>query len=336
MRVIIRLAISLTLLLTIHPKVFAQGFPSMTYSGDPISLNPSFTGDIDGAWRASLNYNELKVLGIPFKNYTISFDQPFYIKSKKIGFGASAMHDEISDNLFTKEKVFLSGSYFHRYRNNFISLGIQAGYVLSNIKLCNEIWPDQYNRLLGSYESWVNGDENIQNRISYADFNVGLSLKKIFPRHIALLGLVLTHFNSPKVSYVSNSDVRLKPVLVFHGSDNWILGQKVYVTPSVLYRTNTGENYLNYGASCSYRFPANILEKSLFAGISTKSGYGQVYALTFSGGIRYNQWQFGASYDYNMNSAKTNISIRGPLEIYIRYISLSNRVQNFSIPCPRF
>jgi type IX secretion system PorP/SprF family membrane protein len=336
MKVFTRLAIILMPLFNSFSVAFPQGFPSMTYNGDPISLNPSLTGDVEGAWRASLNYNELKILGIPFKNYTISFDQPFYLKSKKFGVGISATHDEISDNVFNKEKVFLSGAYFSQYRNNLISVGIQAGYVLSNIKLGNEIWPDQYNRLLGIYETSISSNENIQNRVSYADVNLGLLWKKILPRHIAEAGLVLVHLNSPKVSYISNSDVHLKPVFVFHGADNWILSQKVYLTPSVLYRTNAGENYLNYGASCSYKFPGNILEKSVFAGIGMKNGYGQFYAISFSGGIRYNQWQFGASYDYNMTSAKTNFSIQGPFEIYIRYISLSSRIQNFSIPCPRF
>jgi len=333
---IITLTVILICLCTCHSKIFAQGFPSSGYNSDPVCLNPSLTGDFDGAWRASLNYTELKTQGIPFKNYTISFDQPFFIKSKKFGVGISAMHDEISENIFTKEKVFLSGSYFSRFRNNFISVGVQAGYVQSNINLNNEIWPDQYNRLLGGYESYVSNGENIRNSISFTDLNLGLSWKKILPRHVSQFGLVLLHLNTPVVSYLSDKDTKLKAVLVFHGTDNWIISQKVYLTPSVLYKTNAGENYLNYGASCSYKFPGNILEKSVFAGINMKNGYGQVYALSFFGGIRYNQWQFGANYDFNLMGSKTNISVHGPLEIYIRYISLSSRIQKFSIPCPRF
>jgi type IX secretion system PorP/SprF family membrane protein len=298
-----------------------------------VNLNPSLTGDFNGGWRATLNYNELKTLSIPFKNYMISYDQPIYIKAKKIGVGVSALHDETGNNIFNKEKVYVSGSYIYQYRNNFIKIGIQPGYVQSNIKLGNEIWPDQYNQLLGSFEPEISSGENIDNTISYFDLNFGVSWKIVIPRHIPQIGFSIYHINSPKVSNTPENS-KQKPVFAIHGTNDWIINNKLYLSPVFIYKTNFGENYLMYGSSLSYKLSHVLLEKSVFAGIDMKNSYKNMSAISFYGGVKYNQWQIGVSYDYSL--LKTNLSVHGPLEIYIRYIALGSRIQSFSVPCSRF
>jgi type IX secretion system PorP/SprF family membrane protein len=263
----------------------------------------------------------------------MSYDRPVYVKAHKLGVGITALHDETGNNIFNKEKVYVSGAYFTQYEKYIIKLGVQAGYVHSNIKLGNEIWPDQYNRMLGIFEPNAGSGENISNNVSYFDLNTGISCKIILPRINPQFGISVHHLNAPKIYYTSVS-TKLKQVVTLHGSADWLLNQKIYITPTFVYKTNFGENFMVYGASCSYKFAGSFLEKSIFTGIDIKNSYSQMSALSIFGGIRYNQWQFGASYDYNLS--KSGFAINGPLVIYIRYISLSSRIQNFSMPCSRF
>lgn len=315
-------------------KTNAQGLTSSRYDADPLHLNPSLTGDFDGGWRVTLNYNELKTLSVPFKNYMISYDQPVNIKARKIGIGISALHDETGDNIFKKENIFLSGAYLSQFGSNYINFGIQAGYIQSGLKLGNEVWPDQYNRLVGYFEPF-GGGEYLKKSISYFDFNLGINWKKIYAAHIPQIGIAVNHINMPDVSYVSG-DIRLKPVIVFNGTDKWTTGRKIYLTPVFIFKTNLGENYMNFGTSCSYIFSKSLLEKSVFAGIDLKNSYSRFHAMSVYGGVKYNQWQTGLSYDYNISGTGVNLSVKGPLEIYFRYTGLSSRILNYSIPCPRF
>jgi type IX secretion system PorP/SprF family membrane protein len=312
-----------------------QGFSTSRYDADPLNLNPSHTGDFNGSWRVTINYNELKTLSIPFNNYMISYDQPVFIKGRKIGLGVSALHDETGNNIYNKEKIYLSGSFFQTLGSNYLKVGLQAGYITSNLKLENELWPDQYNQILGTFDPSSESGENIENNISYIDLNIGTSWRRVFARHIPEFGISLNHINSPKVSYISGN-IKLKPVLTIHATNDWTISPKVYITPVFIYKTNLGENYMNYGMACSYKLSGSFPEKSVFTGIDLKNSFSSFNACSFYGGLNYNQWQVGVSYDYNIIGAKNNLSVRGPLEIYIRYTALSSRLQNFSVPCSRF
>ena len=335
MKIIFIRIVNLFMLIACVQQVRSQTMVSSRYNADPVHLNPALTADFDGAWRVNINYNVLSTMKVPFKNYMMSFDKPVYFRDQKIGVGVSAIHDETGNNFFNNEKVFVSGSYFLDVRKNLLNFGIQAGYVQSNIKLDNEIWPDQYNRLLGSFAPDIPSGENFDNSLSYVDLNAGLVWKRILPRHLPSVGLSVSHINAPKISF-SGYQTHLRQVLVLHGTDEWMLTRKVYVSPSFIYKSDFGGSYLILGSSCSYVFSSSFLEKSVFGGIDLKNGYGQVNALSFYGGIKYNQWQFGASYDYNIKNSKTNLSIHGPVELYVRFTALSSRIRNFSVPCSRF
>ncbi|MCG8700126.1 MAG: type IX secretion system membrane protein PorP/SprF [Bacteroidales bacterium] len=298
-------------------------------------ISPTFTGDILGNWRVTTNYMNIRTSSFKYDYFTLSYDQPFFIRRYKIGIGLHAMQDNIS-SVFSTQKVQLSLALHPVIQNHILSFGMHAGYVTYEPKLGDELFPSQYDFASHSFRNDLPTNENINDLISFIDLGVGVKWRKQYNDIIPEVGINLLHLNSPQSSVASGS-VKLKPDALVTSAVKWHTSAKWYSMSEFMYYNNQNNDKIFVGEIMTYIISDNFMEKSVFAGLFLNSHHGRFYSTTPLIGANYNQWHIAFSYDINFSQLQRKYTpVKGPFEITISYMSISNHVRKLTLPCVRY
>lgn len=334
------------LVLVFSATAYAQDIHFSQYSASPLTLNPALTANINGVFRAALNYrNQWFTIPTqnsiaPFQTYQFSFDAPILrekLGNDGFGFGGMFYADKAGDGALTTFCGMASVAYHKavdRYGRARVSLGIQAGVVSKQIKINNLIFESQLDNF-GWNSSLFNGESNFTNKgILYPDVNVG-ALWSHAPKDLFryYLGFAANHVSRPKESFLEDSRNRLgirynvhAGMEIFTNSD-----YSFSISPTFLFMLQSNAQQYNFGVGLNYWVNDDV---AVFGG----GWYRVKDAVIFNVGVEFYDVRVGLSYDVNHSNLRTATRAQGGLEASLIYVFKKERPRSIQYEkyCPNF
>lgn len=337
----IKLIVLFCALLILRSFSYGQDIHFSQFLTAPMSLSPATAGLFNGKFRAGLN-SKLQWSSVtkPYQTISVYFDtQLFKRKYRKdaFGIGASLFNDLAGDSKFSSTEVCVSLSYIkslNRRNNNFISVGVQPGYVIRKIDYSALSFDNQYN---GSYYDSNLGNGEVFSNNGYSYFDLGAGINWLYqPKQEVnyAAGFGMFHINRPRQSFFDNFEVRLHTKYIGYFNAEFNLRPNIEAQPSILYMNQGPHNEILFGSL--FKFNRN---KNTYSYVSMNAGlfYRFKDALIVVAGFDWKRFSVNLSYDVNLSSLTPASKARGGFEISIVYIyDKSKQRKHREIPCPIF
>ena len=196
-------------------------------------------------------------------------------------------------------------------------------------------YPDQYDPSSGFFSNDIyTNDPTAGDNLSYMDINTGIYWSKEFIGFKPFIGLSLFHINSPKESFLNDNN-RLPSRKVIHAGSTIYLNEKIFIVPNILYMSNDKANDLLAGTNVGYVFLNEFnIKKAVFLGSYFRDGISRnPDAIVIVGGVNYNKFDVGISYDINISDLNKVTNNKGGFEISLIYKGIDYQLKQISIPC---
>ncbi len=311
---------------------FSQFFSS------PLTLNPAFTGKFDGTFRVAGNYrNQWPTINNAFTTSTVSAD--FHILQDRIasndtwGLGVVGYNDNSANGAVKFNYASLSTAYHKGLDEdgfNQLGAGFQVTYANMLINTANLKFEDQ---LTGSGFTGVTSEvfNGSTLKSNYLDVNAGLLYNGTTgERNNFYFGVSMYHINRPKQSF-TGAEYVLNPRTTFHGGGYFPLGEKTTLHVSALQMFQGGASETMVGGAIQLNATPDLPKStSFYFGTWVRFNDAIIPYL----GLEFDDFRFGATYDYNSSSLKTASQNRGGIEISLIYTRRPSTDR--PVNCPKF
>ncbi len=303
-----------------------------------LNLNPALTGNFDGDYRFNGNFkNQWSSVSEPFQTFSFSAEaRSPIIKMPQLHLGLILFNDEAGLGGLKTTQFALSAAYSFKLNADssfFASAGAQFGFQARSINFSLFSFDQQYDGRQFD-KNLPNGEEFDQS--SY--FNLVLNSGIVFGYQLAqrktiTAGISVFNISTPNQSFQNSNiplDIRISSVL----SADYMLNDEIDLIPSILLSVQGPYSELIFGSELRYRLNGTgYRQRNLYGGIF----YRNKDAIILSGGIDYDQWHFGLSYDINVSDLEVASNNRGGIELSITYImkKFKPNIRRYKV-CPEF
>lgn len=340
-----RASLIAALALTVQ-TVQAQDIHFTQFNAAPLTVNPAFTGNFNGQWRAAAIYrNQWASVTTPFVTYGASFDMAVVhdlTVDDYLAVGGQLFNDKAGDGNLSNFSGLLSVAY-HKFLgggnepNKALSVGFQGGYTNKSIDVSKLYFGDEFQN--GQFNPGF-GNESLNNKVSYFTVNAGISWSHAVSDNFSYtVGVGANNLNQPQESFEKkqNSEVGLGIRYTGQAGAIWYLNEKFSLRPAFLYQTQATANEFIAGNEFNM-----IVGNPEFRQFATNVFVGGWYrtgdAVMVTAGVEFKQLRIGVSYDYNTSALKTASNGNGGFEISLRYIAPNplDFARRLIYPCARF
>lgn len=309
------------------------------YFATPLAINPSYAGSFTGDYRAGMNYRQQwGSVTVPYKTFDFYGDMSFNknrFHQNYFSLGLVMISDRAGDGNLSITKIMGSGSYHFNLsgdKKNFLSLGLQAGYVQKSVDFTKFYFDNQWAD--AGFDTGLPAGENFEAQsLSYLDVNAGISYAYTGSAKFSFYsGLAVYHLNQPYESFYGNADNRLGMRPVVNVGAIIQLSDAVYLYPSMFYMSQKKAQDVMAGSMISYELGES--ESQLYAGFFARFGDALIPVI----GYQYTHWRGYLNYDINVSSLKVASGGKGAFELSLAYVGWLKKPKNkiIDIPCPRF
>jgi len=298
----------------------AQDIHFSQFYHSPFNLNPALAGQFEGDYRFILNQRtQWKSVTIPYRTFGLSADARNFMEIDGLGTSFSLYQDKAGDSRLNTFRLNLGGSYLMPLSSDSlhtISLGLQLGITHLNIDYSQLNYDNQFDGIV--YDPNINPNENYdRDSRTYLDVHLGASwFYQKNRREKYTAGIGLFNVNTPEQSY-SGGTVPLNSRLNFHASAEFSLNDEWDIMPAVLFMSQDKYKEFVIGSSARYILLNEAgLFRSVFGGLffrTRDAGY-------ILGGLDYDEWRVGLSYDINLSGLKPASNGKGGFELAVIYI----------------
>ncbi len=338
-----RASLVAALALTVQ-TVQAQDIHFTQFKAAPLILNPAFTGNFSGQFRASAIYrDQWRSVTSPFKTYAVSVDAPLVndlSHDDYLAGGLQLYNDRAGDGNLSNLSVLASVAY-HKFlgtkQDKTLSVGFQGGYSQKSIDLTKLYFPNEFNN--GGFDPGTSG-EAMNNKVSYVTINAGIAWSHAVSSGFGYtIGVGANNLNQPQESLRKqrNSDVGLGMRYTAQVGAQAFLSEKFSLRPAVLYQSQATATELVAGNEFHL-----IVGNPEFRDFTTAVFLGGYYrsndAIMVNAGVEFKGLRVGVSYDYNTSNLKTASNGNGGFEISLTYIAPDplDFARKLIYPCSRF
>ncbi len=318
---------------------YGQDIHFSQFYNSPLSLTPAFTGYFTGDWRVSNNYRtQWRSVAIPYNTVSVGYDRKFKLFYQNFGGGIYIVNDNSGYAHLTVNKIYLSGAFHKLIGKNEIHIGIQPGYVFSNFGKDGITFPDQYDPGTGGFnEQLPSGENNLNDKLSYLDINIGGAWNGEFGKLKPLAAISVFHINNPKQSFLGE-DNHLPLRTVLYGGGIYPLNDKWSLLPHLLYMLHKNANEFLLGSNADMKLPENGLKiKSIYGGLLYRDGFNfKMDAVIGIVGLKFKNFDMGLSYDFNISHLKVATNSKGALEFSLIYTNMASFINKITFPCDRY
>lgn len=311
---------------------FSQFFSS------PLTLNPAFTGKFFGNYRVTGNYrNQWPSINNAFTTATASVDM--HIMQNKIasndswGFGMVGYNDNSANGAVKFNYASLSTAYHKGLDEDGmhqLGAGFQVTYANMLINTANLTFEDQLtNSGFTGITSEVFNFSTLKS--NYIDVNAGFLYNgSTSERNNFYFGVSMYHINRPKQSF-TGADYVLNPRTTFHAGAYFPLGFQTTLHMSAIHMSQGGASESMMGAALQLNAtPDAPKPTSFYFGTWVRLNDAIIPYL----GFEFDDFRFGATYDYNSSALKTASQNRGGIEISLIYTHRPSTER--PVNCPKF
>ncbi len=324
----------------------AQDVHFTQFTASPLIVNPAFTGNGVGQWRAAAVYRDQwrSVVGASaFKTYAVSFDAPLISDltlDDYLAGGIQLYNDRAGDGNLSNLSALASIAY-HKFmgkqQDKALSVGFQAGYTQKSIDLSRLYFGNEFTN--GQFQSGLGG-ENLNNKVNYFTVNAGIVWAHSVSSNFAYtLGVGANNLNQPQESFQrkKNSEVGLGMRYTAQLGMVAYVSEKFSLRPAVLYQSQATATELVAGNEFDL-----IVGNAEFRDYTTSVFLGGWYrssdAIMINAGIEFKGMRVGVSYDYNTSDLKTASNGNGGFEISLVFKAPDplDFARKLIYPCSRF
>jgi len=326
--------------------VQAQDIHFTQFNAAPLTMNPAFTGNFSGQYRASAIYrDQWRSVTVPFVTYAASFDAPILYDlsvDDYLAAGIQLYNDKAGDGNLSNFSGLLSVAY-HKFlgsdANKSLSVGFQGGYTQKSIDLSKLYFGDEF--MNGNWQPGTSPDwPNLNNKVNYFTMNAGINwAHSVSDRFGYSVGVSGMNLNQPQESFQKkkNSEVGLGMRYAAQVGAIAYLNDKFSLRPAFLYQTQSTATEMIMGNEFHLIIGDDNV-RTVATGVLAGVWYRSDDAMMFTTGIEWNGFRFGASYDYNTSALKTASGGNGGFELSVRYVAPSplDLARKLIYPCSRF
>lgn len=348
-------------------KMSAQDPHFSIYSGVPIGLNPSYTGNYNGNFRVSAQYRDqwnsiLSSEAITAYRTAVASAEARTNRgideNDFVAIGTYFMYDIAGQSRLTNTNFGISTAYrkaLDAYGDHFIAVGAKAAVSQKRINTKDLTWGTQWDGT--RYDGSIQSGENtyLDDNLVFYDISTGLSWGyNIFgTRNRFSAGLGLLHINEPKESFYASSNTSSSVTAVVPMKINFNLGiglqlnERIDIMPKLLVMKQ-GKNFETiFGSDIRFLLdPSDEYGNSFYIGgllrvvggdknLSSSSSFNFESAILTA---RYdvNNFEIGAAYDFNISDLSSASKYQGGFEIYTNYVFKVTSNRQRKMFCPKF
>jgi len=332
--------------LNAQDPIFSQTFAAPNY------FNPALSGAFDGSYQLSTLYREQwRGTEAPFTSYMLNIQGKFDVSYSKtytpdvIGVGLIFMSDVVDHFGISTNEIRLVGSYnksLNKNSNQYLSIGFSGGVIQKTINYDNLTFEDQFDQLNGY--NLTTGEVLPPNNIGVGDLTLGINYA-VSPndRTRFYAGVAFHHVTNPNVSFFKretninpaiNTDAFLGEKLVFYAGSKNYLNEEIYLTPRILVARQLDNLEITPGTNVG--IPLSFASEIIFGAALRVLDHADAIgpsAVILMTAFQYKDFQFGLSYDANLQDIAKDRTGLDAFELSIRFNgSYSNDVDI----CPTF
>lgn len=342
-----RVSLVAALALTVQTSaVQAQDVHFTQFTAAPLIINPAFTGNFNGPWRASAIYrDQWRSVTSPFQTYAVSLDGRILndlTTDDYLAAGVQLYNDRAGDGNLSNLSALASVAY-HKFLgakvDKSLSVGFQGGYTQKSFDLTRLYFQDDF--INGNFEPGAGGaGPNLNNKVNYFIFNAGVSwAHAVGEKFSYVIGLGANNINQPLESFSRerNSEVGLGLRYTAQVGAIAYVGEKLSLRPALLYQSQSTATEIVAGNEFHL-----IVGDPEFRNFTTAVFLGGWYrnsdAVMVSAGVEFKGFRVGVAYDYNTSSLKNASNGNGGFEIAITYKAPDplDLARKLLYPCSRF
>jgi type IX secretion system PorP/SprF family membrane protein len=308
--------------------VSAQDPHYSQYFMAPLSVNPSFTGFMDGSARAMVNYrSQWSTINNAFNTVSGSFDGVILgkhlPKGDRLGVGLMFMNDQIAGGTMSNTYVSASIAYHKSFDQDgkyTLGVGLQGSYAQRSINGSKLIFDDQLDRFGVFSNPSSDAAAGVSGlRRNYLDMSVGAVFKARFnERNQFYFGASMYHLAGPKITFMDDAILKMPIRMTFNGVFESKLSDMLSISLLGMYSSHESASEGVFGAIA-------MLGKSEIETFETPIFYlGMLYrtkdAVIPYVGIERWDMRLGLSYDYNTSSLSAVSKGQGGFEISMVYL----------------
>lgn len=338
------LAIALAFGISAPSETQAQDIHFTQFNASPLIVNPAFTGNFSGKWRASGIYrDQWRSVTTGFKTYALSVDAPIVkdlTLDDYLAAGIQLYNDRAGDANLSNLSALVSVAY-HKFLganvNKALSVGFQGGYTQKSFDLTKLYFQDEF--VNGQFQPGITGN-SLNNRVSYFTFNAGASYAQSIGDNFSfVLGVGANNINQPRESFDRRELANVGLGMRYNGQVGAIIytGEKLSLRPAFLYQSQANATEMIAGNEFHL-----IVGDPEFRTFTTAVFLGGWYrfddAMMVTAGLEFKGFRLGLAYDYTTSSLKNAAKNAGGFEIALTYIAPDpiDFARKLIYPCSRF
>lgn len=314
-----RFIIILLFLLSLN-SVTAQDIHWSQFDYNPIFQNPANTGHFTGGeYRLHANYrDQWRSVTVPFQTLSISGDARGLLHNN-LGLGMYVFNDVTGDGKFRTIEFQPSASWVFRLdqdSTHTIRPGASAGINYRNFNSDAFYFGSQWDG--EQFDPSISSNEVFQTE-SRTNVTIAAGVNYEWyqnPRKKVIVGVGYFNINQPNQGFFGENILRERRLNVFARSqfkvsDDWD------ILPSMQYNNQGTYHELLVGSQARYIMQDRLGEyRAIFFGTYIRGGDAGV----LMGGMEWNNWWAGISYDINYSDLYVASRYRGGIEFSLRYI----------------
>lgn len=322
-------------LLFINKSAKCQDPHFSQYFSSPLTLNPAYTGFFEGPERLAFNFrNQWLGAGEPFSTGTISFEHrlldPKINSTDNWGIGILAIYDKTARGSYNSTYVSASTG-FHKQLDedgyHHLGIGFQGSFGNRKLDFSNISFNEQFTSR-GFDLNLYNGESLLNRRDSYFDFNLGLLYNYHGPRQRYYVGSSFYHVTAPSISFLGSEEYQLPMRYTLHGGASWLFGSHAELYTSAQFMKQGPSINKVAGIVYGHSLLPNDESIVLYAGLWIRMN-DAIYPYL---GYKWENFQFGISYDINTNGLQSNATKNKSFEISMIYEFLEKEEMKRFIP----
>lgn len=296
----------------------AQDIHFSQFFHTPLATNPALIGQFDGQYRLNGVFRQQwRAVTTPYRTFGLGGDAADFMGRKGLGAGAWLHHDQAGDARLQQFHLSLGGSWTQTMGSNgthALTAGVRAGFTSLSLDPGQLRFDSQYN---GFYfdPNLATGEQFARDAMWHSDVHAGLVwTHRPAPRTMVQAGVALFNITRPAIGFLGEPGVPLDSRLVVHAQGRFKVAEKLDLEPMFQMMGQGTFRETDFGGVLRHIMLDRYgLLRAVRGGLFYRAAdAGYVY-----GGIEYDDWTFGVSYDINLSDLVPASRNRGGIEFSV-------------------
>lgn len=298
--------------------ILAQDIHFSQFFNAPLALGPGAIGTFDGDYRVNgIFRQQWRAVTVPYRTFAVGGDAANAAGVQGLGLGAWLYNDKAGDSRLQQTHLSIGASWTQKFgtaKGNAITAGVQLGFTSLSLDQNSLSFDNQYN---GFYydPNLATGERFDRSSLIHPDLHAGFMYRYRPAKRTGLqFGAGFFNLTRPKIGFLGGPGSPLDVRTSIHALAQFPVAKKFDVLPMLQFMAQGKFNEVDLGANVRYILNDRFgLNRAVQLGLHFRAGdAGYVY-----GGVEYDDWTVGLSYDINTSDLVPASRNRGGIELTV-------------------